>query len=355
MSAAATISMRSRTRAGSTRCSNGQAASRPEPGQGSTFRVGPRSRCAPAARRGQSRCRRQADRRGQGRRRDYVQTPEMTNIMEVNRDKLFAAIVPEENDASLATFRELARKLSIYLHIGSLAIKVTPDKAANRVVPDRSAGRDRRALRQDPHVRRRSGQRRELPRVAQLPAGRARRAARPAVGPARPHVCYDLRFPALYRALAEAGASFLAIPSAFTRQTGEAHWHVLNRARAHRERLLRAGGGAGRQARERPRDVRPFAGGRSLGPHPRRGRHRARRRAGRDRSGRGRGGARPRAVAAARPPLRAGRADGGADPSARGAEARHDPLFARLRAQARIRNLVQELRRLRQAGEARAW
>jgi predicted amidohydrolase len=45
-------------------------------------------------------------------------------------------------------------------------------------------------------------------------------------------VCYDLRFPALYRALAEAGASFLAIPSAFTRQTGEAHWHVLQRARA---------------------------------------------------------------------------------------------------------------------------
>ena len=45
-------------------------------------------------------------------------------------------------------------------------------------------------------------------------------------------VCYDLRFPALYRALADAGSSFLAIPSAFTRQTGEAHWHVLNRARA---------------------------------------------------------------------------------------------------------------------------
>src|SRR5260370_33404562 len=45
-------------------------------------------------------------------------------------------------------------------------------------------------------------------------------------------ICYDLRFPALYRALAEAGASFLSIPSAFTRQTGEAHWHVLLRARA---------------------------------------------------------------------------------------------------------------------------
>ena len=56
---------------------------------------------------------------------DYVQTPEMTNIMEVSREKLFTAIVPEENDASLATFRELARKLSIHLHIGSLAVKTT--------------------------------------------------------------------------------------------------------------------------------------------------------------------------------------------------------------------------------------
>src|SRR4026208_2089267 len=63
---------------------------------------------------------------------DYVQTPEMTNIMEVSREKLFAAIVPEENDASLATFRELARQLSIHLHIGSLAVKATVDKAANR-------------------------------------------------------------------------------------------------------------------------------------------------------------------------------------------------------------------------------
>ena len=63
---------------------------------------------------------------------EYVQTPEMTNIMEVSREKLFASILPEENDASLATFRELARKLSIHLHIGSLAVKATVDKAANQ-------------------------------------------------------------------------------------------------------------------------------------------------------------------------------------------------------------------------------
>jgi len=63
---------------------------------------------------------------------EYVQTPEMTNVMEIGREKLFAAIVAEEDDLSLATFRELARKLSIYLHIGSLAVKATSDKAANR-------------------------------------------------------------------------------------------------------------------------------------------------------------------------------------------------------------------------------
>src|SRR2546423_477870 len=63
---------------------------------------------------------------------DYVQTPEMTNILELSREKLFAALVPEEQDASLATFRELARALEIYLHVGSLAVKASADKAVNR-------------------------------------------------------------------------------------------------------------------------------------------------------------------------------------------------------------------------------
>src|SRR5437588_12065361 len=63
---------------------------------------------------------------------DYVQTPEMTNVLEVSRERLFATIVPEEQDASLATFRELARALGIYVHVGSLAIKASADKAVNR-------------------------------------------------------------------------------------------------------------------------------------------------------------------------------------------------------------------------------
>src|SRR5687768_13683537 len=63
---------------------------------------------------------------------DYVQTPEMTNLMEMKRDALFAAAGFEEDDATLADFRTLARSLGVYLHIGSLALKVSPEKAANR-------------------------------------------------------------------------------------------------------------------------------------------------------------------------------------------------------------------------------
>jgi len=163
---------------------------------------------------------------------DYVQTPEMTNIMEIKRERLFASIVGEEADTSLATLRELARKLAIYVHIGSLAIKLSSERAANRsflIDPkgDIAARYDKIHMFDvdlaDGESYRESRNYRpgEQAVLSDLPWGRLGLT-----------VCYDLRFPALYRALAEAGATMLAIPSAFTQQTGEAHWHVLNRARA---------------------------------------------------------------------------------------------------------------------------
>ena len=163
---------------------------------------------------------------------DYVLTPEMTNIMEIRRERLLASIVAEEADRSLAALRELARRLAVHLHVGSLAIKLSGDRAANRSflidrdgeivarydkihmfdvdLADGETYRESRSYRPG-----------EAAVTADLPWGRLGLT-----------VCYDLRFPALYRALAEAGSSFLAIPAAFTRQTGEAHWHVLMRARA---------------------------------------------------------------------------------------------------------------------------
>jgi predicted amidohydrolase len=163
---------------------------------------------------------------------DYVQTPEMTNIVANRRDVMLAAVAPEESDTSLAAFRALARKLGIHLHIGSLAIKVSPERAANRsflIGPqgeimaryDKIHMFDVDLAGGESYRESRSYQPGELAVVADLPWGRLGLT-----------VCYDLRFPMLHRALAEAGASFLASPAAFTKQTGEAHWHVLLRARA---------------------------------------------------------------------------------------------------------------------------
>src|SRR5688572_9592487 len=63
---------------------------------------------------------------------EYVQTPEQTSLMELDRASLFTSIVEEEKDPALAALRELAQELKLYLHVGSLAVKVSPDKAANR-------------------------------------------------------------------------------------------------------------------------------------------------------------------------------------------------------------------------------
>jgi predicted amidohydrolase len=184
---------------------------------------------------------------------DYVLTPEMTNIMEVRRERLFAAIVAEEADPSLAAFRDLARKLAIHVHVGSLAIKLEGERAANRSFLINRDGEivarydkihmfDVDLANGESYRESRNFRPGELAVAADLPWGRLGLT-----------ICYDLRFPALYRALAEAGCSMLAIPSAFTRQTGEAHWHVLVRARAIENGsfvLAAAQGGAHENGRE---------------------------------------------------------------------------------------------------------
>jgi predicted amidohydrolase len=163
---------------------------------------------------------------------DYVQTPEMTNILEAKRDALMAAIMPEHEDRSLAAFRDLARQHRLWLHIGSLALKISPDRAVNRgfLIDPRGeiAARydkihmfDVDLANGESYRESRSYVSGEHAVTANLPWGRLGLT-----------ICYDLRFPSLYRALAEGGSMFLAIPSSFTKQTGEAHWHVLNRARA---------------------------------------------------------------------------------------------------------------------------
>ena len=162
----------------------------------------------------------------------FVQTPEVSNMMQVNRTALFEHLQSEDDDRSLAAYRDLARELKIHLNVGSLALRATPEKAVNRSFLIGPSG-DLLARYDKIHMfdidlgngesYRESAnyQPGETAVIAGLPWGKLGMT-----------ICYDVRFPALYRALAEAGASFLTVPSAFTKKTGEAHWHTLLRARA---------------------------------------------------------------------------------------------------------------------------
>ncbi|MDF1599195.1 carbon-nitrogen hydrolase family protein [Mesorhizobium sp. YIM 152430] len=162
----------------------------------------------------------------------YVQSPEMTGALVRDRDSLRAMITSDDKDALVARAGELAAELGIVVHVGSTAIARPDGKVANRAFvfgPDgaRLATYDKIHMFDvdlDKGESWRESATYEPGRVStvvDLPFGR--------VGLA---VCYDLRFPQLFRAQALAGASVLTVPAAFTRQTGEAHWHVLIRARA---------------------------------------------------------------------------------------------------------------------------
>ena len=161
----------------------------------------------------------------------FLQSPEMSNLVDRTRGAVFEKTTTEDRDPMLAAVREFARTRKVTFHLGSIAVH-EGDKIANRgllIGPDGGivARYDKVHLFD-----------------VDLPNGESWRESATytagtcgVVAPVEGlrlgmGICYDLRFPALFRALAEAGADLLSAPACFTRQTGEAHWVVLQRARA---------------------------------------------------------------------------------------------------------------------------
>ena len=162
----------------------------------------------------------------------YVLTPEVTMAFAENREGLARVAGPFENNPWLAQLSALAREHGIFLHIGSLAVALEDGRFGNRSVlfgPDGAvvstydkihlfdatiAGLN--AYKESATYR--GGEAAVTAQVDEVTLGLA--------------ICYDMRFPALFNALANAGAQVLAVPAAFTVPTGQAHWHVLLRARA---------------------------------------------------------------------------------------------------------------------------
>ncbi|WP_306259192.1 carbon-nitrogen hydrolase family protein [Pararhizobium sp. IMCC21322] len=180
----------------------------------------------------------------------YIQTPEMTTIVQQKRSALLEAIAPEQNNPSVTAFAKLAGELKIWLHIGSMAVALPKSDGgptiANRAFlfqPDGNIAasydkihmfdvdldsgeswRESRAYR--------AGSEAVLVEITSIPGQMRDQIQVQTSVKLGLSICYDLRFAALFRTYAQAGAIVLGAPSAFTRQTGAAHWRVLQRARA---------------------------------------------------------------------------------------------------------------------------
>jgi predicted amidohydrolase len=165
---------------------------------------------------------------------DMLFTPEMSGYLDRNRKRAAERIVTEGDDPVLTGVQAAAAELGLWVSIGSLAVAdpATPGKWRNRAFMIDGAGTIR-ARYDKMHLF-----------DVDLPTGESwRESSSYAAGdtgvivatpwtPIGLSICYDLRFPDLYRALSDAGARILTVPAAFTVPTGEAHWHVLLRARA---------------------------------------------------------------------------------------------------------------------------
>jgi predicted amidohydrolase len=161
-----------------------------------------------------------------------VLMPENVAMMEWGRQNVIAKAMLEESHKALAAFREVARETGLWLHCGSLAVLLENGMVANRTYlldprGDVVAKYDKIHM-FDVDL----GNGESYRESATFAPGTDTVVADTPWGKLGLSICYDLRFPHLFRDLAKAGADFLAIPAAFTRTTGRAHWHVLLRARA---------------------------------------------------------------------------------------------------------------------------
>lgn len=162
----------------------------------------------------------------------YIQTPEMTHLVESNRAGLMSQVALEGEDPGVAAFAKLAAELRVILHIGSLAILREDGKVANRAFLFGPDGR-RLASYDKIHMFDVDLDNGESWRESNTykPGTRSPIVKTPVanIGLA---ICYDVRFPEIFRRQALSGAEILTAPACFTRQTGKAHWRTLMCARA---------------------------------------------------------------------------------------------------------------------------
>jgi deaminated glutathione amidase len=162
----------------------------------------------------------------------YIQTPENTGMMEADTKLLLKKAENEETSQSLSAYKSLAREKGIHLHIGSLHIKTPDGRVANRAYIIGPEGEILSSYDKIHMFDVNLGGGESYKESATFRPGTKACIATLPFAKVGITICYDLRFAPLFRKLAQSGAEIIATPAAFTKTTGEMHWHVLQRARA---------------------------------------------------------------------------------------------------------------------------
>ena len=166
------------------------------------------------------------------RKADFILTPEVSSLFSLNKKQLLNKCTSMNKDAYLIGIKKLAKKYKKWILIGSLVIKLKRNKLVNRSVLINPKGTihsyydkihmyDAKLTRKESYFESKTFSSGNKKKIAKLPWGKLGMS-----------ICYDLRFPNLYRKLAKAGSLFFSVPSAFTLTTGKRHWHTLLKARA---------------------------------------------------------------------------------------------------------------------------
>ena len=163
---------------------------------------------------------------------DFILTPEISSLFSLEKQKLLKICKSMKDDIYLNKIKKLAKKYKKWILIGSLIIKVTKNKLVNRSVLVDKNGKIKTYYDKIHMYDVVLSKREKYLESKTFNAGKKIKCSNLPWGKLGLSICYDLRFPSMYRKLSKAGCDYISIPSAFTETTGKRHWHSLLKARA---------------------------------------------------------------------------------------------------------------------------
>ena len=163
---------------------------------------------------------------------DFILTPEVSSLFSLNKKQLLNICKPMNEDIYLNEIKNLAKKYNKWILIGSLIIKISKNKLVNRSVLNNNDGKIKSYYDKIHMYDAILNKKEKYFESKTFTAGTKIKSVNLPWGKLGLSICFDLRFPNLYRRLSKMGSIFLSIPSAFTETTGKKHWHSLLKARA---------------------------------------------------------------------------------------------------------------------------